>query len=289
VKRAALSLAAILFLGAVDLAAEVRVSEGTLDLPTDEEGLPDVNPPFDLFVTKFNYPYTLRENITGRQKVVRYKTLELENEHLKLVVLPELGGHLYTCIDKTNGAELFYANKSIRKAQIGYRGAWAAYGIEFNFPVSHNWVSMSPVDYAITRNADGSASVWVANVDRAYGLQWRVELRLAPGRAALEQHVALYNPTALRRRFYWWNNAAVRVRDDSRVHYPMRFTASHGFGEVDTWPVNQAGRDLSLVGNHLDGPVSVFSHGSREAYMGVYHPWSKAGVVHYSSHEDAPT
>jgi tetratricopeptide (TPR) repeat protein len=287
--RAALLVLAILVWGAVIEAGEVRVSEGTLDLPTDEEGPPDVNPPFDLLVTKFNYPYALRENLTGRQKLVRYKTLELENEYLRLVVLPELGGHLYTCVDKSNGAEMFYANKSIRKAQIGYRGAWAAYGIEFNFPVSHNWVSMSPVDYATTKNADGSASVWVANVDRAYGLQWRVELRLAPGRAAFEQRVALYNPTPVRRRFYWWNNAAVRVHDDSRVHYPMRWTASHGFAEVDTWPVNQAGRDLSLVANHTDGPVSVFSHGSREAFMGVYHPWSKAGVVHYSSPEDAPT
>jgi tetratricopeptide (TPR) repeat protein len=289
VKRAALLLFAVQFVGSAGLAAEVRVSEGTLDLPTDEEGPPDVNPPFDLFVTRFNYPYTLRENISGRQRVVRYKTLELENEHLKLVVLPELGGHLYTCIDKANGAEMFYANKSIRKAQIGYRGAWAAYGIEFNFPVSHNWVSMSPVDFATAKNPDGSASIWVANVDRAYGLQWRVELRLAPGRALLEQRVALYNPTPLRRRFYWWNNAAVRVHDDSRVYYPMRWTASHGFTDVDTWPINQAGRDLSLVGNHTDGPVSVFSHGSREAFMGVYHPWSKAGVVHYSSPEDAPT
>jgi len=289
VKQTACLVLALLLVGSVSRAEEVRVSVGTIDLPTDEEGPPDVNPPFDLFVTKFNYPYTLRENLTGRQKVVRYKTLELENEYLKIVVLPELGGHLYTCIDKSNGALMFYANKSIRKAQIGYRGAWAAYGIEFNFPVSHNWVSMSPVDYATAKNPDGSASVWVANVDRAYGLQWRVELRLAPGTATLEQRVALYNPTPLRRRFYWWNNAAVRVHDDSRVHYPMRWTASHGFAEVDTWPVNQAGRDLSLVGNHTDGPVSVFSHGSREAFMGVYHPWSKAGVVHYSSPEDAPT
>jgi tetratricopeptide (TPR) repeat protein len=270
-------------------AAQVRVSETTIDLPTDEEGPPDVNPPFDLFVTKFNYPYTLRENLTGGQKVVRYRALGLENEHLKCTVLPELGGHLYTCIDEANGAEMFYANKSIRKAQIGYRGAWAAYGIEFNFPVSHNWASMSPVDSAITKNADGSASVWVANVDRAYGMQWRVELRLRPGRALLEQHVALYNPSPVRRRFYWWNNAAVRVCDTSRIFYPMRWTASHGFTEVDTWPVNQAGRDLSFVGNHTDGPVSVFSHGSREAFMGVYHPWSEAGVVHYSSPEDAPT
>ena len=286
--KKALAFGLVLLFGKF-LGAEVRVREGTLDLPTDEEGPPDVNPPFDLFVTKFNYPYSLRDHITGRQSVVRYRTLELENEYLKLVVLPELGGHLYTCVDKSNGAEMFYANRSIRKAQIGYRGAWAAYGIEFNFPVSHNWASMSPVDFATTKNADGSASIWVANVDRVYGMQWRVELRLAPGTALLEQHVALYNPSPVRHRFYWWNNAAVRVHDDSRIHYPMRFTASHGFTEVGTWPVNERGRDLSIVGNHKDGPVSLFSHGSREAFMGVYHPWSQAGVAHYSSPEDAPT
>jgi tetratricopeptide (TPR) repeat protein len=284
-----LFLLAIAVLTPALLLAQVRVREGALELPTDEEGPPDANPPFDLFVTRFNYPYTLRETITGRQGVVRYHTLELENEHLKLVVLPELGGHLYTCIDKSNGAEMFYANRSIRKAQIGYRGAWAAYGVEFNFPVSHNWMSMSPVDYATVHNADGSASVWVGNIDRPYGMQWRVELRLRPGSALLEQHVALYNRSATRHRFYWWNNAAVRVRDESRVAYPMRWTASHGFTEVDTWPVDSAGHDLSRVGNHLYGPVSVFSHGSREPFMGVYHPWSEAGVAHYSSPEDAPT
>jgi tetratricopeptide (TPR) repeat protein len=270
--------------------AQVRVSEGTLDLPTDEEGAPDVNPPFDLLATRnLNYPYTLRESLTGRQAVVRYRALYLENEYLKLIVLPDLGGHLYTCVDKTNGAEMFYANRSIRKAQIGYRGAWAAYGVEFNFPVSHNWVSVSPVDFATMTDSDGSASIWVGNVDRPYGMEWRVELKLRPGSARLEQNVALYNRSPVRRRFYWWNNAAVRVRDESRIYYPMRWTASHGFREVDTWPTDSTGVDLSRVGNHLYGPVSLFSHGSREAFMGVYHPWSKAGVVHFSSPEDAPT
>ena len=97
----------------------------------------------------YNYPYTLRENLTDRRIDQTWRTLELENEYLKLVVLPDLGGHLYTCIDKINGQSMFYANPSIKKAEIGYRGAWAAFGVEFNFPVSHNWVSMSPVDFAI--------------------------------------------------------------------------------------------------------------------------------------------
>src|SRR5262249_10320163 len=80
-----------------------------------------------------------------------------------------------------------------------------------------------------------------------------------------------------------------RVKDDSRIEYPMRYTAAHGFADVDTWPVDSTGVDLSLVGNHLHGPVSRFSHGSREAFMGVYHPSSQTGGVHYSSPEDAPT
>jgi tetratricopeptide (TPR) repeat protein len=271
-------------------AAAVRAWEGTLDLPTDEEGPADVNPPFDLFAeTRFNYPYTLRDRITGKQSVRRYRALFLENEYLKAVVLPELGGHLYSCIDKASGAEMFYANRSIRKAQIGCRGAWAAFGIEFNFPVSHNWVSLSGVDSALQSHPDGSASIVVGNVDRPYGMEWSVGLRLRPGRAVLEQEVRLYNRSPVRRRFYWWNNAAVRVRDDSRICYPMRFTASHWFRDVDTWPVNAVGIDLSVVGNHLQGPVSLFAHGSRETFMGVYHPSSKAGVVHYSSPLDAPT
>jgi tetratricopeptide (TPR) repeat protein len=267
-----------------------RAWAGEIELPTYEEGLPDVNPPFDVFQTRrFNYPYTLRESLTNRRSPQRWRTLNLENEFLKVVVLPDLGGHLYSCVDKATGQDMFYAQTAIKKAKVAYRGAWTALGIEFNFPVSHNWVTVSPVDFALGQEQDGSATLTVGNVDRVYGMQWRVTLRLRPGRAVLEQDVALYNRSDVRHRFYWWNNAGVRVFDDSLIQYPMRFTASHGFRNIDTWPVNQAGVDLSVVGHHLYGPVSEFSHGSREGFMGVYHPKTGAGVVHYASPLDAPT
>jgi len=269
--------------------AAVRVWEGTMDIPTYEEGLPDANPPFDVFQTRrFNYPYTLRENLTDRRSVQRWRTLNLENEYLRCAVLPDLGGHLYNCVDKANGADMFYAQTALKKAQVSYRGSWVALGIEFNFPVSHNWVTVSPVDWATTRDPDGSATVWIGNVDRVYGMRWRVGLTLRPGRSLLEQAITLENPTPLRHRFYWWSNAGVRVWDDSRIHYPQRFTASHGFRDVDTWPVNSAGVDLTMPGNHIYGPVSLFSHGSREPFMGVYHPHTRSGSVHYSSPMDAP-
>lgn len=269
--------------------AQVRVWEGTFTLPVYEEGLPDPNPPFDQYATnRFNYPYTLRTNLTDRRAPHALRAVFLENQYLKCTILPDLGGHLYTCMDKINGKPMFYANPSIKKANIGYRGAWAAFGVEYNFPVSHNWMSLSPVDFAFAQHADGSGSVTVGNIDRVYGMQWSVEMRLKPNSTLLEQRVTLYNRDDVRHRFYWWNNAGVEVGDDSHIEYPMRFAASHGFTEVQPWPVDASGRDLSLIRNQTDGPVSLFVHGSREPFMGVWNPHTHSGTVHFADYDKLP-
>ena len=271
------------------VAAPVKVWQGTLTLPTYEEGQPDPNPPFDAYQTNsFNYPYTLRTNLTGVKTDHAWRAVFLENEYLKCSVLPDIGGHLYTCIDKISGQPMFYANPSIKKAEIGYRGAWAAFGIEFNFPVSHNWVSMSPVDFAYASHDDGSASVWVGNIDRPYGMQWQVELVLRPGSTLLEERVTLYNRSDIRHRYYWWNNAGVQVWDDSHVEYPMRFVASHGYTDVYPWPVDAEGKDLSVIKNQTDGPVSFSVHGSHEPFMGIWNPHTQTGTVHFAEYRDLP-
>jgi Flp pilus assembly protein TadD len=270
-------------------AVPVKVWQGTLTLPSYEEGPPDPNPPFDIYqANNFNYPYTLRTNLTGVKSDLRWRAIFLENQYLKCTVLPDIGGHLYTCIDKISGQPMFYANPSIKKAEIGYRGAWAAFGVEFNFPVSHNWVSMSPVDFAYAPHEDGSASIWVGNVDRVYGMQWKVELLLRPGSTLLEERVTLYNRSDIRHRYYWWNNAGVQVWDDSRVDYPMQFVASHGFTDVHRWPVDADGKDLSLIKNHTDGPVSFFVHGSHEPFMGIWNPHTETGIAHFAEYQDLP-
>ena len=269
--------------------AQVRVWQGTFTLPTYEEGAPDPNPAFDQYANgRFNYPYTLRNSLSDRRTDHAWRAVFLENEYLKCWVLPDLGGRLHTCTDKISGQPMFYANPSIKKAAISYRGAWAAFGIEFNFPVSHNWVSLSPIDFAFRTNNDGSASVVVGNVDRVYGMQWSVELVLRPHSTVLEQRVSLNNRSDVRHRFYWWNNAGVQVWDDSRIQYPMRFTASHGFREVAPWPVQADGTDLSVVRNQTKGPVSLFVHASREPFMGVWHTHTDTGTAHYADYAELP-
>jgi tetratricopeptide (TPR) repeat protein len=286
---------AVVVCGAVTVSAApevatVRVWQGSIAIPTYSEGPANPNPPFDLFsFGRFNYPYPLRDNLTNRREAIAWRSVHLENEYLRLTVLPDLGGHVYSCLDKRTGQEMFYANPAIKKALIGYRGAWAAFGIEFNFPVSHNWMSLSPVDFATVKHPDGSASVWVGNVDQVYGAQWRVELRLDPGRAVLHQQVDLYNPGDVRLRYYWWNNAAVRVWDDSQLVYPTELMATHGFTRIERWPVDASGRDLSIIRNQTSGAVSLFTYGTREGFVGVYHPRTSSGTVHVASPAQLPT
>ena len=61
---------ATLVTGVVALAAAprdtaVRVWRSTVTIPTYDEGLPNPNPPFDLFSWgRFNYPYTIRDALT---------------------------------------------------------------------------------------------------------------------------------------------------------------------------------------------------------------------------------
>ena len=271
-------------------AARVRAWQDTVQIPTYAEGAANPNPPFDLFsFGRFNYPYPIRDALTNARQPVRWRSLHLENEYLRLTVLPDLGGHVYSCLDKRNGREMFYANSAIKKALIGYRGAWAAFGIEFNFPVSHNWMSLSPVDFATVEEPDGSGSIWVGNVDQVYGAQWRVELKLEPGRAVLEQRTDLYNPSDARHRYYWWNNAAVQVWKDSRLVYPTELMATHGFTRIEPWPIDRSGRDLSVISNQTDGPVSLFTHGTREPFVAVYHPHTQSGTVHVARPAELPT
>ena len=288
--RVRASLVLLLICTASLAGAQVRVWQGSLRLPASDEGAPSPNPPFDLFSTRnFNYPYTIREGCaeyrvhrtTGARSI-------LENEYLKCSILPDLGGHVYTCIDKINGKPMFYANPSIKKALIGYRGAWAAFGIEFDFPISITGSRSLPSTLPSPPTPDGSASVTVGTRDRVYGMEWTVELLLRPGKHGARRARHLVQPERPAPPLLLVEQCGVEVWNDSRILYPMQFTAAHGFADIDTWPVDSSGKDMSLISNQTDGNVSRFVYGSREPFMGIYNPHTDAGIVHYANYADLP-
>ncbi|MBI3208641.1 MAG: DUF5107 domain-containing protein [Candidatus Solibacter usitatus] len=269
----------------------VAVGQDTLTLPSDVDGAPDFNPPFDQFQAvnyyAYVYPYTMRTNFTNATRNQSWRSLYLENEYLRCTILPDLGGHVYNCFDKVAKRDIFYANTAIKKGWVGLRGAWAAFGLELNFPNAHSWVSISPVDFAFKQNPDGSGSVWVGNVDRVTGMQWRSEFVLRPGVAALEQRVTLENRSNFRRRYYWWANAAVRLGERDRFVVPANITSGHGTGVLDSWPVNTSGRDLSSVAAYTGGE-GYFAVGSNEEFLGVYQAATRTGLAHVADAKDVP-
>jgi tetratricopeptide (TPR) repeat protein len=281
---------AVAFLLTAGLRAEVQVRQSTLVISTYAEGPPDRNPPFELFNAgeHRNYPYTIRRSFTNAKEKRTWRTLEIENEYLKCIVLPDLGGRIYSCVDKIANREMFYANTALKKADIGPRGAWVAAGTEFNFPTGHSWVNVSPVDFATARNADGGASIFVANTDHVQGTRWQVEITLHPASAALEEKVTLSNSSAVRRRYYWWNNAAVEAHDDTRFYYPTYLVATHGEAEIDSWPVNAKGVDMSRLENHTSGGVARFVYECREPFMAIYSRQAGGGVIHYADAAEVP-
>jgi hypothetical protein len=53
-----------------------------------------------------------------------YKTIYLENEYVRIGVLPEIGGRIFEAVDKSNNYDFFYHQHVIKPVLIGLIGAW---------------------------------------------------------------------------------------------------------------------------------------------------------------------
>ena len=78
--------------------------------------------------------------------------MHIENEYLRLMVLPEIGGRIHVGFDKTNGYDFFYRQNVIKPALVGLAGPWISGGVEFNWPQHHRPATFMPVEIEIERH-----------------------------------------------------------------------------------------------------------------------------------------
>ena len=266
-----------------------RVWEAPLALPTYELGPPDPNPPlFDRGRTRGrpSYPYPLLDSLTDKRADKTYRAVFLENEYLRVTVLPELGGKLYAIYDKTAGRDTLYTNHVVKYAMVGIRGAWTSGGIEWNFPDGHTLTTVSPVDYVTREEEDGSAAVIVGDIERVQRMQWAVAIRLRPGRKVVETEVTLNNRRETPGRYWFWATAAAPATDDMRFIYPMREAYPHAFWPVFSFPKHN-GVDLSAY-REVTNSLSLFARDSQRDFFGVYYEKSDWGIAHVSDHHELP-
>lgn len=268
-------------------AAPVRAWRGTIEIPTYLLGPADPNPPFPLINSHDVYPYPMMDNLTSHRVPKTYPAIYLENDYLKLTILPSLGGHLYSIYDKVDHREVLYCNHVVKYGLIGPRGAWISGGIEFSFPYAHTMVTVSPVESTLRHNRDGSATAVVGAMDRVSGMHWEVGLTLRPDSARVEQRVTLFNSTPTSHLYLFWANAAVKAADDMQFIYPMRETISDDpYAVVQSWPMWK-GVNESWYKNDPNA-MAIFARQSHRDFFGVYYHRSNYGVLHVANFRQDP-
>ncbi|HET6975201.1 MAG TPA: DUF5107 domain-containing protein [Pyrinomonadaceae bacterium] len=266
-----------------------RVWEGPLVIPTYELNPPNPYPALlDSQRRKWRpvYPYAFLDSLGTEKKDKSWKAVYLENEYLKVTVLPELGGHVYSIFDKTINRDILYSNPVMKYAMVALRGAWVSGGIEWNFPDGHTLTTVSPIDYVIRNESDGSASVAIGDTERVQGMQWQVILRLRPGTRVLESEVTLNNRRAVPGRYWYWSTAGAPAAPDLRFNYPMRETYPHAFWPVFKFPLEK-GVDIGRF-SEVPNFLSLFARDSKRDYFGIYYEKSDWGVVHVADHRELP-
>jgi len=281
----------------------VRIWEEPLVVPTYRVGEPDKNPIFSggrayQGARGAVYPYPMLDKLTEFREDKTYRAVYLENQYLKLCVVPELGGRIFSAEDKTNHYDFFYRQHVIKPALIGMLGAWISGGVEWNIPHHHRATTFMTIDHTIDEHPDGSKTVWVGEIELRHRMKWVLGLTLYPDRSYVEATVKLFNRTPMVHSFLYFANAAVHANANYQVIFPpsSEFATFHGKTEFSRWPISASvfngvdytrGVDVSWWKNH-PSPTSWFAWNSEEDFFGGYDHGKQAGVVHVADHHVVP-
>jgi tetratricopeptide (TPR) repeat protein len=185
------------------------------------------------------YPLPFTDRIAEKPVDRKWKAVWIENEFIRVMVLPEMGGRIHAIQDKTNGYDLIYNQPVIKPALVGLAGPWISGGIEFNWPQHHRPATFLPVDYEIEEHADGSKTIWCSDHDPMCRMKGMHGVCLHPGRAYLELKVRAYNRTPFTQTFLWWANVATRVHEAYQSFFPpdVYYVADHARRSLSEYPL----------------------------------------------------
>jgi tetratricopeptide (TPR) repeat protein len=273
------------------------------------------------------YPLPFTDRIEETPINRKWKAVWIENEYIRAMVLPEIGGRIHVLRDKTNGYDLLYNQPVIKPALVGLAGPWISGGIEFNWPQHHRPATFLPVDFEVEDHPDGSKTIWCSDHDPMARMKGMHGVCLHPGRAYLELKVRAYNRTAFTQTFLWWANVATRVHEAYQSFFPpdVYYVADHARRSMSKYPwcegryygvdygrrsrkgvppseypvqflpphcggkspINYAPNDLSFYAN-IPVPTSYMCMGSKQDFFGGYDYAADAGIVHYANHHISP-
>lgn len=248
------------------MSSGVRLAVQRMEIPTYVSG-PDSPYPALMLGWEYGfYPYSYQLDVRTEKRPVEHRVIVLENDYVEAVILPDMGGRLYSLFDKVARQHTFMVPPSVKYQNISMRGAWIAGGIELNFGHrGHNVSTVNPVSWTTRTEPDGSVSVFVGTVVRPLEMRWFVRYNLQPDRSAIDMNITTVSSQVLPGQMYWWTNSAVDVGEQSKFYYFGHKANGHA---LHSWPVTD-GLDYSWYRNRLFGSDMFLSDPQRD-YMAFY-------------------
>ncbi|WP_299434900.1 DUF5107 domain-containing protein [uncultured Maribacter sp.] len=281
----------------------VKAWEEKVIIPTYEVGRPEKYPVFlEKRVYQASsgsvYPHPVIEKISDTKVDKEWSAIFIENDYIKLMILPALGGRIQRAYDKIRKRDFVYYNHVIKPALVGLTGPWISGGIEFNWPQHHRPSTYDPTDFYIEENDDGSKTIWVSELERMFRTKGMAGFTLHPDKAYIEIKAHLYNRTPHPQTFLWWANPAVAVNDHYQSVFPPDVNAvfDHGKRDVSEFPIAKGeyykvdyspGTDISRYKN-IPVPTSYMAITSKYDFVGGYENDSKGGLLHVADHNVSP-
>jgi len=232
-----------------------------------------------------------------------YELLVLENDYLRVTLLPELGGRVYQMIFKPTGHNELYQNPVIKPNRWGppEQGWWLAVGgIEWCLPVEeHGYEWGEPWDYQVVTSTTG-VTVTLRDTSASDRFRAAVTVHLPAGRGALAIALRIENPTVHTIDYKYWTNAMLAPGAANTVGADLCFSFNaeemsvHSTGDARLpghlptqptgpdyrfpWPVYD-GTDFSRLGNWHEW-LGFFEYPQAAAgFIGVYDTAADEGVA----------
>jgi tetratricopeptide (TPR) repeat protein len=177
-------------------------------------------------------PYLIQDGYNRKKKMRAWKAAVLENDYIRATFLPELGGRLWSLIDKTKGRELLHKNPVFQPCNLALRNAWISGGVEWNIGIiGHTPFTVDRMFTEDLKLSDGTPVLRMYQYERIRRLIFRIEAMLPADSRYLYVRVRIDNAVKKDTAVYWWSNIAVDEREDVRVLVPAERSFRWGYGK----------------------------------------------------------
>jgi tetratricopeptide (TPR) repeat protein len=234
------------------------------------------------------YPYYRFDGYTDVPVDKEWKVVELENDFIKVMILPEIGGKIWGAWEKSSGRPFLYYNQVVKFRDVAMRGPWTSGGIEANYGIiGHTPNCATPVDYLTQKNDDGSVSCYIGTLDLLTQTYWTIEINLPRDKAYFTTRSFWHNASSLDQSYYTWMNTGIKAAGNLEFIYPGTRYIGHE-GEYAEWKINKEnGKDISFYEqNDFGGYKSYHVFGKYTDFFGAYWHRDNFGMARYSPHDE---